>query len=221
MTSALHTSDLLQDFLSSMDHNEPPGRQGRTMMSKKLRWYLHRLKQQQPVQERNTISSASASADVPGRVAGTDANAEVSLALRKKDQERQRQQANRRRVRGGAPSAGGSRPDPSNSATSPSVETDHLTALYVALPLRSPQPNIIAADFYSRNYGMTSCLMQPCLDLAKYSPMHMALLQPKTLWLFAHTLMMAMTNSLLRYNHDILSCMNQTLTSFGVLRCVF
>lgn len=97
MTSSTRACEMVNDFLVTMDYDAPRGSQGRRMMEKKLRTYLwwkgelNRRKQPQ-----NKLAPAHSTR-------GGDADAGISEALRKKDREFRERQANRRRVRGGAP----------------------------------------------------------------------------------------------------------------------
>ncbi|TCD61999.1 hypothetical protein EIP91_007639 [Steccherinum ochraceum] len=111
MTSSLRTSQLLSDFLSSMDPDEPQGEQGRKMMQDKLRlylWWKAKLSDNKP--DRNDGAKYKSRGYQPnGRGGSTGARAagegELSEALKKKDREREARSANRRRVRGGGPTA--------------------------------------------------------------------------------------------------------------------
>ncbi|THH30533.1 hypothetical protein EUX98_g3669 [Antrodiella citrinella] len=109
MTSSLRTSQLLSDFLSSMDPDAPQGRQGRKVMEDKLRlylWWKARLGDHKQ-DGKNASDSAGRKASGGRRfyTSGKSGEGELSEALKKKDRERQARTANRRRVRGGAPTA--------------------------------------------------------------------------------------------------------------------
>ncbi|KAF8841402.1 hypothetical protein BDN67DRAFT_928573, partial [Paxillus ammoniavirescens] len=107
MTSSARSSALVSDFLSEMDGDAPKGKRGRKMMETKLRRYLYwkgKLanqkrdgKNQGPPQFQRPEPRASAS-NTP------DSSTGLSEALMRKDKERAARTANRRRVRGGAPS---------------------------------------------------------------------------------------------------------------------
>lgn len=89
---------MVNEFLATMDYDAPRGSQGRRMMERKLRTYLwwkgELNKRRQPQRKAPQAQSARADGADPG----------ISEALRKKDREFRERQANRRRVRGGAPS---------------------------------------------------------------------------------------------------------------------
>ena len=99
MTSSIRTTDLLSEFLDSMDPDKPPGQQGRKMMLSKLRHYLVR-------QAARKLAKANADTSAQGNKDRHENSTEredgISAALRKKDKERQARIANRRRIRGGA-----------------------------------------------------------------------------------------------------------------------
>ncbi|KIK91445.1 hypothetical protein PAXRUDRAFT_830849 [Paxillus rubicundulus Ve08.2h10] len=106
MTSSARSSALVSDFLSEMDSDAPKGKRGRKMMEKKLRRYLYwkgglaRQKRDGKNQGPPEFSEPRASAsNTPGSSTG------LSEALMKKDKERAVRTANRRRIRGGAPSS--------------------------------------------------------------------------------------------------------------------
>ena len=104
MTSSPHSSALVSEFLSEMNVDAPKGQRGRTMMESKLRRYLYwkgRLANQD-----NGKNGTSVQPERPApRASGSTSSAGVSEALQKKDKERAARSANRRRIRGGAPSS--------------------------------------------------------------------------------------------------------------------
>ncbi|KZV76813.1 hypothetical protein PENSPDRAFT_645911 [Peniophora sp. CONT] len=104
MTSSLRTATLLNEFLSKMDPEAPPGQQGRKMMEDKLGlylWWKTRLsKGSQTGKTSVTIPDALRNAKAPVQDEGDG----LSEALRKKDRDRRDKAASRRRVRGGGPS---------------------------------------------------------------------------------------------------------------------
>ncbi|KAI0077545.1 hypothetical protein K474DRAFT_1707288 [Panus rudis PR-1116 ss-1] len=107
MTSSVRTSQLLSEFLSSMDPDAPLGSQGRRMMQDKLRlylWWKGKLAERKqegksgfalPDGKKNQHQASSGNIE--------SGNGEISEALRRKDRERQAKAASRRRIRGGAP----------------------------------------------------------------------------------------------------------------------
>ena len=102
MASSLQTCTHIKDYLASMDSDAPRGGQGRRMMEDKLKLYLW---------WKGKLSERKA--DGKGPIAlpkGRQDDIPVSEALKKKDEERAKRAASRRRVRGGAPTnaAGGS-----------------------------------------------------------------------------------------------------------------
>lgn len=104
MTSSPQSSALISEFLSEINVDAPKGARGRKMMESKLRRYLFwkgRLggqkngKGKTQAQPEKSALQASCSTSSTG----------VSDALQKKDKERAARSANRRRIRGGAPSS--------------------------------------------------------------------------------------------------------------------
>ena len=107
MTSSPFTSDLIGEFLSTMDADAPRGSQGRTMMLQKLRrylWWKSKLNEEKPSQP----EPPNPTKGVGGGTQHNDASG-LSEAMKKKDKEKAQRLASRRRVRGGAvPSSGAS-----------------------------------------------------------------------------------------------------------------
>lgn len=96
MTSSTQTSAALNEFLSSMDPEAPPGAQGRRMMENKLRgylWWKAKL---------NDDKKARPSEKPLDKPVPRPASEEISEALKKKDRDKRDRMASRRRVRGGA-----------------------------------------------------------------------------------------------------------------------
>lgn len=131
MTSSLRTSQLLSEFLSSMDPDAAQGSEGRKMMEDKLRlflWWKARLGERKPDGKSGAESSGFRSgrgAASAGYGSATAGEGELSEALKRKDRERQARAANRRRVRGGAPvpsvrDGQPSNPEGPNAAPAPS-----------------------------------------------------------------------------------------------------
>lgn len=103
MTSSVRTSQVLTEFLSTMNSDAPLGSQGRKMMEDKLRLYLWwKGKLAERKQDGRTPFAMPVGQKNQGE--GGAGDSEVSEALKRKDKERQARAANRRRVRGGAPS---------------------------------------------------------------------------------------------------------------------
>ncbi|EJF60626.1 hypothetical protein DICSQDRAFT_87823 [Dichomitus squalens LYAD-421 SS1] len=102
MASSLHTCTLIKDFLHLLDADVSKGSQGRRMMEDKLKlylWWKGKLSERKAEGKRPiALPKSTESGD-----------SEVSEALKRKDRERQERQANRRRVRGGAPVAAATR----------------------------------------------------------------------------------------------------------------
>ncbi|KZT71130.1 hypothetical protein DAEQUDRAFT_688077 [Daedalea quercina L-15889] len=101
MTSSTRTCEMVTEFLGTMDYDAPRGSQGRRMMEKKLRAYLwwkgELNKRRQPQSKLGFAQSGFR------RQGKDDGDVGVSEALKRKDREMRERQANRRRVRGGAP----------------------------------------------------------------------------------------------------------------------
>lgn len=87
-----------------MNVDAPKGQRGRKMMESKLRGYLYwkgRLASQ-----KNGKSGTPVQREKPApQTSGNTSSAGMSEALQKKDKERAARSANRRRIRGGAPSS--------------------------------------------------------------------------------------------------------------------
>ncbi|KAH9487436.1 DNA repair protein rad16 [Psilocybe cubensis] len=119
MTSSIRTCNLLTEFLSSMDHDAPPGSRGRAMMLRKLRLYLW---WKGKMDERKATNKAASSMPDNGTGKGIfDAiyadQEDLSEALKKKDKEKAQRAQNRRRIRGGAPATSSSPVKGKGSAT--------------------------------------------------------------------------------------------------------
>ncbi|KAG5719298.1 DNA repair protein rad16 [Termitomyces sp. T112] len=106
MTSSTRTCSVLTNFLSTMDHDAPPGSKGRRMMLRKLRLYLSwktkLAKQKHDGKSHVSFPNLSARDDDEIKKFSNESD-NVSEALKKKDQEKANRVANRRRIRGGAP----------------------------------------------------------------------------------------------------------------------
>ncbi|KAF9221255.1 hypothetical protein BS17DRAFT_270634 [Gyrodon lividus] len=107
MTTSLRSSTLVSEFLSEMEVDAPKGKRGRTMMERKLRRYLY-WKGSLAGRKRDGKNQAPPQFERhEPRVSGlntSNSSTGLSEALKKKDKERAARSANRRRVRGGAPS---------------------------------------------------------------------------------------------------------------------
>ncbi|KAI0794969.1 hypothetical protein C8Q75DRAFT_748299 [Abortiporus biennis] len=125
MTSSLRTSQSLNEFLSSMNSDSPPGTEGRKMMESKLRtyfWWKSRLGERK--QENKPQGSTHGGPNQNQNQRNNPTSSELGEALKKKDREKQARAASRRRTRGGGPpNAGASRDNPP-SAGVPSGPTD-------------------------------------------------------------------------------------------------
>ena len=87
-----------------MNVDAPKGERGRKMMESKLRRYLYwkgRLASQKNGKNRTTAQTEKPAPQASGSIGSSG----VSEALQKKDRERAARSANRRRIRGGAPSS--------------------------------------------------------------------------------------------------------------------
>ncbi|KAH0838837.1 hypothetical protein J3R83DRAFT_7247 [Lanmaoa asiatica] len=101
MTSSPQSSALVSEFLSKMNVDAPKGGRGRNMMESKLRRYLY-WKGRLASQKSGTPTQAEKPAP---QASGSTGSTGMSEALQKKDKERAARSANRRRIRGGAPSS--------------------------------------------------------------------------------------------------------------------
>ncbi|KAI6043131.1 hypothetical protein EDC04DRAFT_2962374 [Pisolithus marmoratus] len=107
MTSSSRASALVGEFLSDMDLDAPKGKRGRKMMERKLREYLF-WKSKLATQSRGgKVPSHAGVKSKPDAtpISSVEGSKNQSLALRRKEEMKQIRGANRRRVRGGAPSA--------------------------------------------------------------------------------------------------------------------
>ncbi|KAG6890517.1 hypothetical protein C0995_007716 [Termitomyces sp. Mi166 len=108
MTSSTRTCSVLTDFLSTIDHDAPPGSKGRSMMLRKLRlylwWKMKLAKQKHAGKFHVAFPDVSARNDDEIEKLSNEGD-NVSEALKKKDQEKANRVASRRRIRGGAPTA--------------------------------------------------------------------------------------------------------------------
>lgn len=127
MTSSIRSAQLLREFLNQMDGDADPGAQGRRLMEDRMRAYLARQAMKKAMQKKD--STAPGGAVTSG---GGGRDGEVSEALRKKDRERDARIANRRRMRGGAPSVAPSRDvGPVESLIQAISQQDEMIIAYV------------------------------------------------------------------------------------------
>ncbi|KAI0691074.1 hypothetical protein BC835DRAFT_1433046 [Cytidiella melzeri] len=159
MTSSLRTSELLGEFLDDMDPDAAPGAQGRAMMEKKLRWYIHRWQRRQT--ERKLEARGRVGPLVPEKSAslGVD-DGDLSEALKKKDQARQAHAANRRRMRGGAPVPPPTRKVGAGTSAAQVDDVDQLATFFAQQddPVNvSEDVSFIGfGDDFNDNYGLVS-----------------------------------------------------------------
>jgi DNA excision repair protein ERCC-4 len=115
MTATSQSAATVSEYLSTCDRNLQPGEGGRAMMEQRLRKYLSWRAQLAEIEDSNKRNDRG---DTNKDAQRTSA---VSLALQKKDQERAKRAASRRRARGGAPDASVST---RSGVTSVTVEED-------------------------------------------------------------------------------------------------
>jgi len=102
MTATSQSAATVSEYLSTCDRNLQPGERGQEMMERKLRRYLSwraKLAEIEGINKQNDRTDTKK---------GTPGVSAVSPALLKKDQEKAKRAASRRRVRGGAPDISGS-----------------------------------------------------------------------------------------------------------------
>ena len=102
MTATSQSASTVSEYLSTCDRNLQPGERGRAMMERKLRRYLSWRAKLAELEGSNKQNNR---ADTRKDTQGTSA---ISAVLLKKDQQKAKRAASRRRVRGGAPDAPGS-----------------------------------------------------------------------------------------------------------------
>ncbi|KAH8077748.1 hypothetical protein BXZ70DRAFT_695271 [Cristinia sonorae] len=170
MTSSLRTAQLLSEFLSSMDPDAPQGAQGRKMMEGKLRlylWWKAKFADQRKDGKGGTDGGRTKGSFAPrggpnSFLPGGDEH--LSEALKKKDRERQERAANRRRVRGGAPtpssSTRGSQPVPAGDGLAhPAAELESIAEFLATQDVFMGQvdEDLSRMDFgpdFDDNYGL-------------------------------------------------------------------
>ncbi|KZT00071.1 uncharacterized protein LAESUDRAFT_764940 [Laetiporus sulphureus 93-53] len=165
MTSSLQECTLLNEFLSTMDADAPPGSRARKMMEERLHLYLWwRSNLSGRKQEGKALFAMSKS-----RKDRDDAENNVSEALKKKDQEKRERAANRRRVRGGMPSTTSTGRDVASTGQPGGPrggeEAEQLAA-FLSTQIDAPLPGRAEEDLTS-------------LDFATDFDMHYGLLAPE------------------------------------------
>lgn len=120
MTATSQSAATVSEYLSTLDQNLQPGERGRAMMERKLRGYLSWRAKLADIQGSNKRN------DRPENK-GAQATTPISAALMKKDQEKAKRAANRRRVRGGAPDA--SRSTRTDATSVITVEEDAVSEI--------------------------------------------------------------------------------------------
>ncbi|KAI6126207.1 hypothetical protein EV401DRAFT_2226317 [Pisolithus croceorrhizus] len=151
MTSSSRASALVSEFLSNMDLDAPKGKRGRKMMEKKLRQYLFwksKLASQNQGKKNPSHTGVKGKQNAAPIMVGkpTEGPTNQSLALKKKEEMKQARGANRRRVRGGAPSAT-SKPSSDGNFENATVNDDieEIEAI-VAAPNPSSLTDILIGD---------------------------------------------------------------------------
>ena len=104
MVSSLRTATLLNEFLSKMDSEAPPGQQGRKMMEDKLGLYLWWKTRLSGGAQKSKTSLHIPDALWNYKATVPDEDDGLNEGLKKKDRDRRDKAAHRRRVRGGGPS---------------------------------------------------------------------------------------------------------------------
>lgn len=138
MTSSTRTCSLLTEFLSTMNPQAPPGSRGRGMMLRKLRlylWWKRQLKDQKQGASGTSMMPNSSRGAMDGFDRLFAVEDGLSEALKKKDREKAARAQSRRRMRGGAPTAGHPVPKPEPMEPNLNVlqnEADIFSQLYVA-----------------------------------------------------------------------------------------
>lgn len=150
MTSSSRASALVSEFLANMDLDAPKGKRGRKMMERKLRQYLFwksRLTNQSrggKVPARTVVKKHDATPIAASK--SMDGPANRSLALRKKEEMKQARGANRRRVRGGAPSTTSKPPASANSENMTINDDGEEIEAFVATQNSSSLNDILVGD---------------------------------------------------------------------------
>lgn len=133
MTSSARSCQSIRDYLSLADHNAPKGAKGRRMLMRSLSrylWWKTWLEQQRDEARRQQISKTGGSSKSTFQGQGA-----FSAALNRKDKVLSDKANNRRRTRGGAPTAMSARAAGKSANADIHVadespnETDHVAAL--------------------------------------------------------------------------------------------
>lgn len=137
MTSSVRSAQLLREFLAALDPDAPPGAQGRVLMREKLRAHLAAQAMRKAMQKRSSAPSAASTvrATAASNASAGSSEGGISEALKRKDQEREKRQASRRRVRGGAPVVAVSRDVAPVEATVKAMEAQE-DAVMACVPCR-------------------------------------------------------------------------------------
>ncbi|KAH6911198.1 hypothetical protein BKA70DRAFT_1269689 [Coprinopsis sp. MPI-PUGE-AT-0042] len=114
MTSSSRSSQLISEYLSTADLNQGKGKKGRSMMMQKLRVWLWWKSMREKEDSKDKAGSSKNHTYGPigqknGASGGSNSNTGLSEALQRKDAQQADRNKSRRRVRGGAPAATGSR----------------------------------------------------------------------------------------------------------------
>ncbi|KDQ65067.1 hypothetical protein JAAARDRAFT_43863 [Jaapia argillacea MUCL 33604] len=107
MTSSSRTSNLVSEYLSTMDPDSPPGRKAHSMMSAKLQLYLWwKSKLSERKADGKTVFAMPQGNNMLGGNGfpglNEEESEEISEALKKKDKDKKERAGSRRRVRGGS-----------------------------------------------------------------------------------------------------------------------
>lgn len=126
MTATSQSATTISEYLTTFDRNLQPGERGRTMMERRLRGYLSWSAKLSEIQGSNKQNDRSGRSGIKGTQGATT----ISAALLKKDQEKAKRAASRRRVRGGAPDVSGSTRTSATSAIAVGGDTvDEITSI--------------------------------------------------------------------------------------------
>ncbi|KAJ6573223.1 hypothetical protein B0H10DRAFT_2168607 [Mycena sp. CBHHK59/15] len=149
MASSTRTCTLISEFLSTKDDNAPKGSQGRPMLMRKLRLYLWWKRKLSERKQDGRPGFGMPDSSVRGgpnqgyeRMYGGGEG--ISEALQRKDREKADRSANRRRVRGGVPTA------TAGPSTRPAASTQPVTALGT---IRAEADRELETE-YDTNYGL-------------------------------------------------------------------
>ncbi|EIW85970.1 hypothetical protein CONPUDRAFT_140757 [Coniophora puteana RWD-64-598 SS2] len=130
MTSSARSAELISEFLSDMDASAPRGRMGKKMMERKLRRYLW-WKGRLAADKRGSSSLENTSSQPQGRKQD-NGSGQVSEALARKDKSKADRSANRRRLRGGAPTVAPTRTEATRTGTTGTGDDADTIAAFMA-----------------------------------------------------------------------------------------